>query len=103
MSWITTTAEGAVLTLRVVPRSSRDEVKGFQGDALKVRLTAPPVEGKANRALLNLVAGVLDVRPSRVLILSGKTGRTKRVLIAGVTEEMVRRKMAPGTRGGDES
>ncbi|MQA28433.1 MAG: hypothetical protein GEU82_01145 [Luteitalea sp.] len=73
--------------VRVVPRASRDAIEGeFQG-ALKVRLTAPPVEDRANEALRRLLAARLNVPTSAVTIVTGGKGRTKRVSIAGVTEE----------------
>ena len=89
-TWISTTAVGVVINVRVVPRASRNEISGLQGEALKVRLQAPPVEGKANQALARYLAEALRVRPNQVRILAGETGRTKRVLIVGVTEATVR-------------
>jgi uncharacterized protein len=88
--WIVATADGVVINIRVVPRASCNEVSGLQGDALKVRLQAPPVEGKANQALARFLAEALHIRPNQVRILAGETGRNKRVLIAGVAEATVR-------------
>jgi hypothetical protein len=90
MGGITSAREGVVLTVRVVPRSSRNAVQGWLGDALKVRLTAPPVDGKANRALGDFLAERLGVPRSRIRILSGDSGRTKRVLVEGASEAAVR-------------
>lgn len=72
-----------VLTLRVrvQPRASRDEVVGITDGRLKIRLTAPPVDGAANAGLVKLMARELGVPKSRVRILSGETGREKRVAI----------------------
>jgi len=69
--------------VRVVPRSSRSEIVGEHDGALRVRLTAPPVEGAANLALVRLLAQALDVSPGAVEIISGKSSRTKTVSIAG--------------------
>lgn len=69
------------LRLRIQPRASRDEIVGPHGDALKVRITAPPVEGKANAHLLKLLAKAFGVARSDVTLLSGETGREKRVRI----------------------
>ena len=69
--------------VRVVPRSSRTEIVGEHDGALRVRLTAPPVEGAANLALVRLLARALDVSPGAVEIISGKSSRTKTVSIAG--------------------
>lgn len=80
----------AVITVRVTPRASRDEVLGWREDELRVRLKAPPVEGKANEALQRLLAKRLGVRASDVEITGGATSRSKRVRIAGLTEAEVR-------------
>ena len=71
--------------VRVVPRSSRTEIVGEHDGALRVRLTAPPVEGAANLALVRLLARALDVSPGAVEIISGKSSRTKTVNIAGLS------------------
>lgn len=69
------------LRIRVQPRASRDEIVGAQGDALKVRLTAPPVDGKANAQLLRFLADTFDVPPSRVALEQGAGARVKRITI----------------------
>lgn len=82
----------AVLHVRVQPRASRSALVGWQGDALKIRLTAPPVEGAANDALLAFLAGSLNVRRSEILLLSGATGRNKRLAFTSLSpEELTRR------------
>lgn len=83
MSWLRSTPDGVVLTVRVIPRAAREQVAGLHGDALKIRLPAPPVEGKANAALIRFLSDRLDVPANRVSILSGETGRNKRVLVRG--------------------
>ena len=82
--------EGSVtFAVRVAPRSSRDSIEGeFQG-ALKVRLTAPPVDDRANEALRRLLAERLKVPVSAVRIVAGEKSRTKRVAIAGVSRTQV--------------
>jgi uncharacterized protein (TIGR00251 family) len=80
---------GSVLTVRVLPRASRDEIAGWDGAALRVRLRAPPVDGKANEELLRFLAVALRVPQRDVSILTGLTGRTKRVAITGLTDEEV--------------
>ena len=77
------------LNLRVQPRAGRDEIAGRHGDALKVRLTAPPVEGAANAACVALFAKILNVPRSRVMIVSGEGARSKRLRIDGVTTAQV--------------
>jgi len=71
--------------VRVQPRASRTAVEGLRDGALLVRLTAPPVEGEANDALVALLADRLNVPKSAVRILSGERGRTKRVAVRGVS------------------
>ena len=83
------------LSVRVVPRAPRDEVVGFQSDGtLRVRLTAPPVEGKANEALVRLLAARLGIPRAGVRLVSGETSRTKVVALDGVTAETVRERLA---------
>ncbi len=86
---------GAVITIRVIPRASKNEACGFFGDALKIKLTAPPAEGKANRELISFLSVKLGVRPRRIELLAGKTGRLKRVFIAGLSAEDVRKRLIP--------
>jgi len=76
--------------VRVQPRASRNAIEGVRNGALLIRLTAPPVEGEANEALVRLLAARLNVPKSAVRILSGERGRTKRVAVRGVSAEQVR-------------
>lgn len=78
------TREGAVLTVRVIPRAAKSLVAGVRGGALLVRLKAPPVDGAANAALLDLLAATFGVPRRTLTILSGDRGRTKRVRLAGL-------------------
>ncbi|HEY8427830.1 MAG TPA: DUF167 family protein [Sandaracinaceae bacterium] len=83
--------EGTVrFGVRVSPRASRDAIAGVHDGALKVSLTAPPVEGAANAALIALLAKALDVPKRAVRITSGESSRIKRVEIEGVSAEAVR-------------
>ena len=86
------TATGCRFPVRVQPRASRDEIVGIQEDHLRVRLAAPPVEGQANAALVDVLAKRLGVRRSAVTIVSGETGRLKWVEVGWLApEELVRR------------
>jgi hypothetical protein len=76
--------------VRVQPRASRDEIVGEYQDGLKIRIAAPPVDGRANEALRKLSALRLKVPLSAVRIASGERSRTKRVEIRGVTVAMIR-------------
>lgn len=84
------TAAGCTFHVHVAPRSHRDAVVGLHGDALKVRLKAPPVEGQANQALQSLLADLLDVSRDDVEIVAGHTSRSKTVRVAGVRAAQVR-------------
>jgi uncharacterized protein len=83
----------AVIAVRVTPRSARDDVTGWQDGALRVRLKAPPVDGRANEALCRLLAERLGVAHSAISIISGGTARMKRVRIEGIDEKTVREKL----------
>ena len=78
-----------VFAVRVQPRASRDEVAGVMAGALKVRLSAPAVENRANEALCDFLAQLLKTPKSAVRILSGERSRIKRVEIRGVTKAQV--------------
>ena len=90
MSWLSDTPAGAVLNLRIVPRASKNAIQGEHGDALKVRLCAPPVDGAANTALVDFLADAFDLPRARVQLLSGATSRNKRVLLAGLPATKVK-------------
>ncbi len=81
----------ARITIRVQPRASASEISGYGADgALRVRVTAPPVEGAANEAVIRTLADALGVPKSSISILRGDTGRVKIVEIAGLDEAEVR-------------
>jgi uncharacterized protein (TIGR00251 family) len=85
---------GDLLRVRVQPRASRSEIVGWRADgALSVRVAAPPVEGRANAALADLLADALDVRRSAVTIELGSRGRDKLVRISGLTPAQVRQRL----------
>jgi uncharacterized protein (TIGR00251 family) len=86
---ITEAGGGVTFAVRVVPRASRNEIVGVHGDALKVRLTAPPVEGRANEALVVLLAQRLGVRKSQVEIVAGVSSRRKVVCVIGLSGQEV--------------
>ncbi len=95
MSWLTAVPNGVVLAVRAVPRAARSELAGEAGGALRVRLQAPPVEGKANKALVRFLAEALGVPPRRVALLAGDRSRAKRVFVEGVSEAAARAKLSP--------
>ena len=85
------TAAGVRVSIRVQPRAAVSEIAGLHGDALKVRLTAPPVDGAANDALVDLLAATFGIPKRGVTIVAGTSSRSKVVELQGVSEERVRR------------
>ncbi|MSQ30805.1 MAG: DUF167 domain-containing protein [Dehalococcoidia bacterium] len=83
------------LTVRIVPRASRDAVVGMRSGALLVRVTAPPVEGAANDALVGVLARRLRVAKGAVRIVSGRTSRLKVVEIEGIDDAETARRLSP--------
>ena len=80
---------GTVIKVKVIPRSSRTEILGKENDIYRMKLTAPPVEGKANKAVIELLAEKLGVPKREIEIVSGKTGRLKTVRVRGMSEVAV--------------
>jgi uncharacterized protein len=81
------------LNLKVVPGASRDEIAGQHGDAIRVKLRAPPVDGRANAALLEFLAARLGLRASALELVSGETSRLKRVAVHGLNSDDARRRL----------
>jgi uncharacterized protein (TIGR00251 family) len=88
MPYIRRHPKGVLLKLFVQPRSSKNEIKGLQGDALKLRLTAPPVDDAANRMCIEFLAKCLGLPKSSLEIISGKTSRKKQVLFTTKSEHL---------------
>ena len=89
--------DGTRLRVRVVPRAKTSQVVGLHGAAVKVRVAAPPVEGKANDALLQALAAQLGLRARELTLVGGDRGRDKVVHVAGrPPEEVAARLAAPG-------
>jgi uncharacterized protein len=80
--WLQVRGDCVDVRVRVVPRSSRDRVAGVIGDRLKLQVTSAPVEGEANRAVLELVAGVAGLPKRAATLVSGSAGRSKTVRLA---------------------
>jgi len=85
------TAVGVTFAIKVQPRARKNAITGELGDALKLSLTAPPVEGRANEACIEFLANLLDVPRSSVTIASGETSRNKVIRVAGMTADEIRR------------
>ena len=94
--WLRVAADGRItLTLHIQPGAKKTEFSGLHGDALKIRLAAPPVDGKANEALIRFVADSLGLAKSNVNLKSGHASRRKVLEIQGATQEAVARFAAP--------
>ncbi len=85
----------AKLKLRIVPNAKRDEVVGEHGDAVKVKVAAPALEGKANEALLEFIAEKLGLHRRDVLLVAGEKSRDKLIEISGLDETEARTRLLP--------
>ena len=92
---LTVRGTGVRFAVRVQPRASRSEVAGLHGDALKVRLQAPPVDGAANAALVGFIAESLGVPRRAVRIVAGETSRSKVVEVDDIVPAAVERLLVP--------
>jgi len=79
--WYQWKGEDLLLAVHVQPKASRDRIDGIHGDRLKVRISAPPLEGRANEHLMKFLAGEFGVPRRQVVLLSGDSGRAKRIRI----------------------
>lgn len=86
---ITSSEDGVTFSIHVQPRASRNELCGLQGEALKLRLTSPPVEDAANKLCIEFLARQLGVAKSNVTIIAGTRSRHKTIRVTGITREEV--------------
>ena len=87
------TAQGLTFTVKVQPRARKNAITGTVGDALKLALTAPPVEGKANEAVISFFAKFFDIPRSSITIASGATSRLKIIRISGASRQTLERRL----------
>ena len=87
--------DGVLLDILVQPRASRNEIAGLQGTELKVRLTSPPVEGAANRLLIQFFAKSLRLPKKDVILTSGEKSRHKKLLLRGADLESIEKALSP--------
>ena len=81
---------GKAITIRVTPRSRSDEISGIMDDGtINIRLRHPPVDGKANHALLKFLSTILGVKASQIEIVAGHSGKNKLISIIGITPDLV--------------
>ncbi len=83
-SWLRADGDSLILTLHIQPGAKKTEVVGLHGEALKIRLAAPPVDGKANAALIDFIAARVGVGRTAVELISGETSRSKRLRVTGI-------------------
>ena len=93
---INDTPQGATFQVKVHPRAKKNAIVGEAGDALKLALTAPPLEGRANDACIAFFAELLNVPRSSVTIAAGQSSRNKVIRIAGITAAQVQERLSPG-------
>ncbi len=93
--WCDVWKSGCVITLKATPRASRNAILGAEAEWLRVALTAPPVDGKANDAMRRFLAEVLEVPRSSVNLLSGQTARLKRFSVDGLSPQEAMAKLLP--------
>lgn len=90
--WLKREASGSlILNLHVQPGARKTEMLGLHGEALKIRLAAPPVDGKANASLIEFLAKQLDVPRAQVELVSGAASRLKRLRVTGASERAIAR------------
>ncbi len=78
-----------MLSVHVVPRSSRCRIQGIHGDALKVSLNSPPVDGRANAELISFLADTFHVHRRQIKLIGGDSSRKKRILIKGIKADSI--------------
>jgi uncharacterized protein len=91
---ITESAQGVSFAVKVHPRARKNAITGSVGDALKLSLTAPPVDGKANQAVIEFFADLFAIPRSSVTIASGETSRNKVVRVSGMSRSLVEQRLA---------
>ena len=84
---------GTIFAIKVHPRAKKNAITGELGDSLKVSLTAPPIDGKANDACIEFFTKLLKVPRSSVTIASGQTSRTKVIRVTGLSAEEIRKRI----------
>jgi len=95
MTWLQAHPDGAAISVHLSPGARRTSIVGFHGEALKIKVQAPPVEGKANAALRDFLAATLGVPKSAVLLVRGESSRDKVVAVRGLSAEEARTRLAP--------
>ena len=87
--------DGIQFSATIQPRSSINKICGLHGESLKIRLTSPPVDGEANKMCVKLLAKMLNISPSRIVIVSGHAGRNKIIRVEGINTSELLKKIPP--------
>ena len=89
------TAADVTFAVKIQPRARRNAITGELGDALKIALTAPPIDGRANEACIEFLADLLDLPRSAITIISGQSSRNKVIRVSGISAHELRTKLQP--------
>ena len=92
-SWINQSDDGVIITVHAVPRAAKDAVQGLHGDALKIRLHAPPVDGKANEALIAFLSKKLNIPKNNIALKNGLNQRRKIISISGISKLEIEKRL----------
>lgn len=102
LPFVVRSKNGVMIEVFVQPRAARNSVEGIYGDALKLKVKAPPVDDRVNRAVEKLLADLLDLPRSSVAVVGGHSSRRKRIAVTGASREQVvnrlNRVLSPGTQ-----
>lgn len=88
--WVYASSENCILNVLISPQSRKNEIVGLYQNQLKIKITAPPVDGKANECLLEYLSEILSIRISALEIIKGQTSKSKQIKVAGRTPEVIR-------------
>ena len=89
--WIQDTEKGVLLRVHITPNSAKNHTAGFYGGSLNIKIKAPAVDGKANKALISFLADLISVKKSQIKIVSGEKSRNKTLLLTNISKELVHR------------
>jgi len=92
---------GVTFAVKIHPRAKKNAVTGFVGDALKLSLTAPPIDGRANDACIDFLSDLLRVPRSCITIVSGQTSRRKIILVTGISTDLIKTTLEKLVSAGD--
>jgi hypothetical protein len=98
LPWLRQAGDDVVLTLHIQPGAKKTEVAGQHGEALKIRLAAPPVDGRANDCLIAFLAECLGLAKARLELVSGASSRAKRIRVSATDADTVRRALSADER-----